>query len=276
MVTAALSAGVLRYRDTGSGPPLVFLHGFLQDGRIWGPMADRLGGEFRCVVPDLPLGAHRTALRPGADVSIEGVARLVADFLEALDLRDVTLVGNDTGGAVAQIVAARHSTRLARLVLTSCEAFDNFPPPIFRALAPAAKAGLLPAVLTPMRLRAFRGLPSGFGWLTRDRVPPDLTGDWVAAYFADPGVRRDARGFITSLADRRLLLDLAGELAAFGRPALIVWAGDDKLFPVEHAERLGRLLPGARVEIVPDSRTWVMVDQPDRTAALIADFCGGR
>jgi pimeloyl-ACP methyl ester carboxylesterase len=272
MVTAALADGVLHYRDTGTGPPLVFLHGLLQDGRLWDPVVDRLSADFRCVVPDLPLGAHRTALRPGADTGIEGVARLVAAFLDALGARDVTLIGNDTGGAIAQIVAARHPDRLSRLVLTSCEAFENYPPPIFRALAPAAKAGLLPALLAPMRLRAFQAMPSGFGWLTRGPVPYELTSDWMAAYFADPGVRRDTRAFVASLGQRRLLLDVAGELAGFGKPALIIWAAGDKLFPVEHAERLGRSLPGARVEIVPDSRTWLMRDQPDRTAELIAAF----
>jgi pimeloyl-ACP methyl ester carboxylesterase len=272
MATVALPDGALHYRDTGSGPVLVFLHGLLQDGRLWEPVVERLRGDFRCVVPDLPLGAHRTGMRPGADLGIVGVAGLVATFLDGLGLDDVTLVGNDTGGAIAQIVAARHPERLARLVLSSCEAFENFPPPVFRSLAPAARAGLLPAVLAPMRMRAFHGLPTGYGWLTRNRVPYELTGSWMAAYFSDQRIRRDAAEFVKSLGERNLLVEIAGELAGFDRPTLIIWAADDKLFPVRHAERLGRILEDARVEIVPDSRTWLMIDQPERTAELIRDF----
>ncbi|WP_430790671.1 alpha/beta fold hydrolase [Actinoplanes sp. G11-F43] len=272
METAVLPDGELHYREAGAGRPLVFLHGLLQDGRLWQPMIDRLGGRFHCVVPDLPLGAHRTALRPGADLSIKGVAKLVADFLETLGLHDVTLVGNDTGGAIAQLVAAHHPERLGQLVLTSCEAFDNVPPPVFRALAPAARMGLLPALLSPMRWRPFHALPSGFGWLTRGPIPHELTASWVAAYFADPAVRRDTAAFVTSLGHRRLLLDITGELAAFTRPTLVLWAADDRLFPVAHAGRLGRLFPNAQVTIVPDSRTWLMIDQPDRTATLLAEF----
>jgi pimeloyl-ACP methyl ester carboxylesterase len=272
MATSTLPAGVLHYRDVGTGRPLVFLHGLLQNGRLWDSMADRLSGTFRCVIPDLPLGAHRTAMRPEADLGIEGIARIVADFLDALDLHDVTLIGNDTGGAIAQIVAARHSTRLTGLVLSSCEAFDNFPPPVFRALAPAARFGLLSTLLTPMRVRALRALPSGYGWLTLNRVPHHLTDGWIAAYFTDSKVRRDTRAFVVSLGNKRLMLDIADELASFHKPTLIAWAADDKLFPATHAERLARLLPDARVEMVPNSRTWIMIDQPERTAGLITDF----
>lgn len=272
MAEVALPAGTLHYRDTGGGPPVVFLHGAFQDGRVWDPLADLLRAEFRCLTPDLPLGAHRTPMRPGADVSAEGVGRLVGDFLDALDLREVTLVGNDTGGAIAQIVAARHPARLGRLVLTSCEAFDNFPPPLFRALAPAARLGVLSALLTPMRLRAARRLPSGFGWLTHGPLPHHLIDDWIGAYFASSAVRRDTRSFVASFGNRRLMLEVAGELPAFSKPSLVAWAADDKHFPVEHATRLGQVLPDSRVAVVDDSRTWVMVDQPHRTAALIEEF----
>ncbi|MEU4160374.1 alpha/beta hydrolase [Actinoplanes sp. NPDC026670] len=272
MPYAALPAGTIHYRDLGTGRPLVFLHGLLQDGRVWNEVVDRLAGEFRCLVPDLPLGAHRTAMRPDADLSVTGVAGLVTDLFEVLDLRDVTLVGNDTGGAVAQIVAAQRPARLGSLVLISCEAFDNVPPPVFRALPPAARLGLLPALLWPLRFRAPRSLATGYGRLTRGPLPHDLIDDWIAAYRSDPGIRRDTRRFVTSLGDRHVLTRLAEPLAAFPDPALVLWAADDELFPVDHARRLGRLLPAARVEIVEDSRTWVMLDQPDRTAAAIRRF----
>lgn len=275
MVEVALPLGALRYRDAGTGDPIVFLHGLLQDGRVWDPVVERLRNEFRCITPDLPLGAHRTAMHPHADLTTEGVGRLVADFLEALELRDVTLVGNDTGGAIAQVVAARHAERLGRLVLTSCDAFDNFPPKIFRALAPAARAGLLSIILAPLRFRTARRLPSGYGWLTHGPLPHHLIDDWIAAYFADKDVRRDTRTFTASLGDRDLLCGIAAELSHFRKPALVAWAADDRLFPVEHAERLGRVLPDARVAFIESSRSWIMLDQPQRTAELIRDFIRG-
>jgi pimeloyl-ACP methyl ester carboxylesterase len=272
MPHAVLPAGTLHYRDAGTGQPLVFLHGLLQDGRVWNEVVDRLDGRFRCVVPDLPLGAHRTAMSPGADLSVAGVAGLVADLIDHLGLRDVTLVGNDTGGAVAQLIVAKRPDLLARLVLTSCEAFDNVPPKIFRALPIAARLGLLPVVLSALRVRALRALPTGFGLLTHRPLPHDLIDDWGAAYRKDAGVRRDARQFVASLGDRSLLTRILDDLAGFHGPSLVVWAADDRLFPPAHAARLGRLLSAARVEMVADSRTWVMIDQPDRTAQLIREF----
>jgi pimeloyl-ACP methyl ester carboxylesterase len=274
MPYATLPAGTVHYRDTGTGTgrPLVFLHGLLQDGRIWNEVVDRLAGQVRCVVPDLPLGAHRTAMRPEADLSVTGVAGLVADLIEHLDLRDVTLVGNDTGGAIAQLLVADRPERLGRLVLTSCEAFDNVPPVVFRTLPAAARLGLLPVMLSALRIRALRAMPTGYGWLTRNPLPHDLIDEWIAAYYRDAGVRRDTRRFVASLGDRGVLTRITGDLAGFPGPSLVVWAADDRLFPPAHAERLGRVLHSARVELVENSRTWVMVDQPERTADLIRQF----
>ena len=157
-------------------------------------------------------------------------------------------------------------------MLTSCEAFDNVPPAIFRALPVAARLGLLPVVLSALRIRGLRALPTGFGLLTRNPLPHDLIDGWTKAYYGDPGVRRDARRFVTSLGDRSVLTRIADDLAAFPGPSLVVWAVDDRLFPPAHAAAPGRLLRDARVEMVEDSRTRVMVDQPGRTADLIGRF----
>ncbi|MFI5617858.1 alpha/beta fold hydrolase [Streptomyces sp. NPDC051567] len=272
MPQLTLDQGTVHYRDTGEGEPVLLLHGYLMDGRLWDPVTDRLARDFRCIVPDLPLGSHRNPLNPDADLSLPGIARLVADLIAGLGLRQVTLVGNDFGTAVAQIVAARHPERIGRLVLTGGECFDNCPPAWFRALVPAARVpGLLTLALQFLRLRASRRLPCAYGLLTKGALPHDLIDDWTGAFFGDPGVRRDCakvtRGFGPAV-----LLDAANGLASFDRPALIAFAREDRLFPFAHGERLAAILPAARLEPVPDSRTWVMRDQPDLTTRLIADF----
>ena len=271
----AVTQGTIRVGDTGEGETLVFLHGALVDGRLWDPVVERLAGDARCVVPDLPLGAHRTAMRPDADLTPPGLARLVAELLERLDLRDVTLVGNDTGGAIAQLVAAHHPERLGRLVLTPCDAFDNFLPKAFRPLqvVGANVPGALRVAGEALRLRAARDSPLGFGLLVKRPIDPALSDSWIAAGRADAGVRRDARKLLQGI-DKRHTLEAAERLRGFDRPALLAWAPEDKVFPFAHAERLAQLLPDARVERIDDSRTFVSLDRPDRVAALLRDAVG--
>src|SRR5919106_3974755 len=129
MSEARLSQGTIHYSESGEGPPIVFVHGLLVDGRLWRKVTPLLEDRFRCIVPDLPLGSHQQAMNPDADLSPPGLARIVDGFLAALDLDRVTLVANDTGGAIAQVTAANHADRIGRLVLTNCDAFENFLPP---------------------------------------------------------------------------------------------------------------------------------------------------
>ncbi len=271
MPNLSLPQGSLHYREAGTGEPVVFLHGYLMASDLWSPILERLRPDFHCIALDLPLGAHRTALREDADLSIPGLARLVADALDELNLENVTLVGNDSGGGLAQVVAAEHPERLGRLVLTPCDAFDNVPPTLFKPLVPAAKAHALTPIFQSLRVRAARNLPNAYGWLMHGDLPHDMIDGWVDAYFADKGVRRDVRKVTVGL-EPSALLDAATKLASFDKPALVAFAADDKLFPFEHAERLGEILPNARVEKIANSRTWVMLDQPDITADLIRDF----
>jgi pimeloyl-ACP methyl ester carboxylesterase len=184
----------------------------------------------------------------------------------------VTLVGNDMGTGLAQIVAANHPERIGRLVLTDGECFNNCPPAWFKPLVPASRVpGLLTLAFQSLRLRASRRLPFTYGWLTKRPLPDDLIDDWVEAFFSDPGVRRDlvkvTRGFVPAA-----LLDAAKRLTSFDKPTLIAFAPEDRLFPFEHAERLTAMLPHARLEAVPDSLTWVMRDQPELISALIGEF----
>jgi pimeloyl-ACP methyl ester carboxylesterase len=263
-----LGAGKLRYRDSGAGAPVVFVHGALVDGRLWDPVVERL--QLRCVVPDLPLGAHRIAMRPDADLTPTGLADLIGELIEKLDLHDVTLVGNDTGGALCQFVVTRRPGRIARLVLTNCDAFDNFPPALFRPLGTLARARLLTAALQPLRVRALRRLPFAYGWLTKRPLPDELLDAWVEPFLSDAGVRRDARRFLLGI-DRDALLDNTARLHDFDRPVLIAWAPEDRFFPLEHARRLAAVFKDARLVEIPDSCTFVSRDQPEPLAALIRE-----
>jgi pimeloyl-ACP methyl ester carboxylesterase len=269
MPEITLPQGTIHYRDEGDGPPLVFVHGALVNGTLWDPVVERLTGRARCIVPDLPLGSHRTPLNRDADLTPHGLAQLIADFLAALDLEDVTLVGNDTGGGLCQFVAVRHPERLGGLVLTNCDAFENFPPKAFRPLVLSARAHLLTAFLQSVRLRPVRRLPIAYGWLSKRPVPDDVLDAWVRPFLTNAGVRRDTRRFLAAV-DPALLLDNAARLGEFGRPVLLAWAPEDRFFPVAHAHRLAALFPDARVEEIRDARTFVSWDQPDRLAELVA------
>jgi pimeloyl-ACP methyl ester carboxylesterase len=272
MPEITLAQGTIRYRDEGSGPPIVFIHGALVDGRLWEPVVDRLRDRFRCIVPDLPLGSHEVPMREDADLSPHGLAALIADLLDALELEDVTLVGNDTGGALSQFVAVRHPQRLGRLVLTDCDAFANFPPKAFRGLIAAAKVpGALRAMLAPMRLPAARRLPIAYGWLTKRPVPKDVMDGWTLRALDDPGVLRDLRKALAGI-HPNLLLDNAAHLPEFHRPVLIAWAREDRFFPLRDAHRLAAMFHDARVEEIDDAYAFVSWDQPERLATLIGAF----
>jgi pimeloyl-ACP methyl ester carboxylesterase len=268
----ALAPGTIRYRDVGRGAPIVFVHGLLVNGLLWRKVVPPLARDFRCIVPDLPLGSHAVAMRRDADLSPIALARLIADFIAALELEDVTLVGNDTGGALCQLVVTRHPERIGRLVLTPCDAFDNFPPPMFHYLLWAARVpAVLTALLQTLRIDALARSPIGFGWLAKHRIAEDALRAYVAPVLRDRGVRRDLTKALRGL-DSRLTLEAAARLGAFHRPALLAWAPEDRFFPIAHARRLAEILPDARVAEIGDSLTFVPEDQPERLVELIAGF----
>ena len=267
-----LSAGHIRYRDTGSGPTIVFIHGVLVNGTLWRKVVPELEDRFRCIVPDLPLGSHTIPMKPSADLSPPGVARLIGEFIEELDLRDVTLVANDTGGALTQILMAEKPERVARVVLTPCDAFDNFLPPMFRPLQWLARVpGAVYPIAQSLRLPAARRLPLAFGWLTKRRIPNDVTAEWLRPGQTDKGIRRDIASLLKQIKPR-YTNEAAERLGAFDRPVLLAWAPEDRFFPFEHARRLADILPDARIEEIDDSYTFVSEDQPQRVAQLVGDF----
>jgi pimeloyl-ACP methyl ester carboxylesterase len=274
MPDLTLPQGTIHVRDTGprDGQPIVFVHGFLTDGTLWRKVVPHLEGEFRCVWPDWPLGSHRTPLASRTDRSPRGVAHLIADTMAAMHLQGVTLVGNDTGGALCQIVATERAERVARLVLTSCDAFDNFPPALFRPLLLLARIpGALTATVQPLRVRALRRLPIAYGLVAKRPIEPAVTDGWVRPFLEQRGVRRDTAALLRGV-HRRDLLAASEALRRFDRPTLLAWAREDRLFPLEHAHRLAAILPQARLEQIDDSWTYLSEDQPERLADAIARF----
>jgi pimeloyl-ACP methyl ester carboxylesterase len=225
-------------------------------------------------VPTLPFGAHRHAVAGDADLSLPGIARLVAEFLERLDLRDVTLVGNDTGGALVQLLMAARCDRVGRVVLASCDAFDNFPPGLTgRTLIRTGRLspGLFGLFMQQMRMKPVRRLPLAFGWLTKRGDA--ATNRWLRPILTRCEIRRDAVRMLRAAGtDTDLLLTTAPRLRCFDRPALVVWATEDRVMPLEHGRRLADLLPQGQLVEVGDSYTLIPLDQPVRLAAAIREF----
>jgi pimeloyl-ACP methyl ester carboxylesterase len=270
-----LSAGTIEYDDTGGeGPVIVLLHGFLMDSSLWDGVLADLSVDHRCVAPTLPLGAHRHPMRADADLSLRGIARLVAELLERLDLDDVTLVGNDTGGALVQLLVCEGAPRVGRIVLTPSDAFDNYPPGLTgKALVLTGK--LSPAMfglfMQQMRLRPLRRLPIAFGWLTKRGDAATVR--WLKPILKQPEIRRDTVHALRAVsAEPNLMLEAAECLPSFDRPALVVWARQDRVMPPEHGRRLADLFPQGRLVEVPDRYTLIPQDQPARLARIIREF----
>ena len=272
MPAVTLNAGTIHYETAGppDGRPVVFIHGYWMGASLWSRLSERLAARgFSCLAPTWPLGAHTEAMRVDTELTMEGIAMMVAELLDTLALEEVVLVGNDTGGAIAQLVAAGAPERLGALVLTSCDAFEHFPPPILKPLIAAAKAG--PAwdlAIQPLRTRS--GRSRGFGWLAHADIDK-LVAAWVKPALTNRKVRNDLRRFTVSL-NGDTTTRAATQLPRFTKPALIAWSADDAFFPLEDGRRLGQALPNSRLEVIENARTFSMIDQPDRLAELIADL----
>jgi pimeloyl-ACP methyl ester carboxylesterase len=270
-----LSAGTLDYEDTGGeGPVVVLLGGLMMDASLWEDVIADLSPEHRCVAPTLPMGAHRHAMSRDADLSPCGQARLVSELLDRLDLSDVTLVGNDTGGALAQLIMCDGAPRVGRVVLVSCDAFDIFPPGLTGKTL--VLAGKLPPTLfglfmQQMRLRPLRRLPLAFGWLTMQGDA--ATARWIRPILEQSEIRHDTVRVLRAIAAQPHLLREAAEcLPRFDRPALVVWASHDRVMPPEHGPRLAELVPRGRLVEIPDSYILIPLDQPGRLAQAVREF----
>lgn len=266
-----LPAGRIRYREAGSGKPIVFVHGYLVDGRLWDGVVDQLGGgEFRCIAADWPMGSQKIALNPDADLSPPGIAAIIASLLEALELEDVTIVGNDSGGAISQVLVTRHPQRIGRLVLTNCDTHENFPPGIFKAMPPLAKLpGAMQAMALPFRIGAVGRL--AFKPFARTRIPDELVASWLAPSMHDSGVMHDLKKVTVGM-NKRFTLEAATKLRGSQLPILLAWAPGDKYFPISYAERLSGEAGNARIARIADAKTFVALDQPQKLADEISQF----
>lgn len=270
-----LTAGTIEYEDTGgSGPVLVLLHGLLMDSSIWQSVLDEFrarGDAVRCVLPTLPVGAHRIPMRPDADLSLPGLAALIGEFLDRLDLRDVVLVVNDLGAPL--LLAAEAHPRLAGLVVTPCEAFDNIPPGLTGKTAEisARLPGGLWLAAQSLLIPGFARLPITFGWMTRRGVPREMMRRWTAPCRTSAAVRRDVRRYAAA-AEAGVLVRATEGLRAFDRPALVLWGRRDRVMPPEHGRRIAGILPQARLEELEDTGVLVQLDQPQELARLLAGF----
>lgn len=274
MPTVELTSGEIDYTDTGGdGPVLVFLHGVNMDASLWNEVVTELGPDIRCVCPTLPLGSHRRAMQRPDLVTHRGVAAMVGELLQVLDLHDATVVLNDWGGAQF-LLADGPRDRIAAAVLVACEAFENFPPgrPGKAVAASARVPGLLWLSMQLQRFAWFRRAPGAWGWMSKRAVPDTVMDAWFAPAQRDSAIRRDLRTFARSTPSKAELRALVDRLPTFDRPVLVVWATEDRLMPREHGARLATLFPQGRCIEVCDSYTLMPIDQPQRLAREIGQF----
>ena len=266
----AVTGGTIGVREIGNGQPVVFIHGLVANGLTWRNVVPDLAGGVRCIAPDFPLGAHTPAM-PEADLTLRGQARILVDLLDALDIPCAVIVGTGYGGDIAQMVAAEHPDRVTALVLIATNAFDSDPWPTkvlgWLGRPPGAAAVLARAV----RIRRLMRLPITYGWATKYPIPDGIMAAYTDPVRNDPAVRSDLLRFLRGLSPE-YLAEASPRLASFGKPALVVWPTEDRVFPAEGARRLVDTMPRAELVEVGDSYSWVAEDQPDELVTALRGF----
>jgi pimeloyl-ACP methyl ester carboxylesterase len=273
METVEVPAGVIEYDIVGSGPPVVLLHGLLMDHTLWDRVLPLLPDTFTYVRPVLPLGAHRRPMKPDVDLTLAGQVEIVADFLDALGLNDVTLVHSDWGGGLF-LTARGRDERVARQVILPCEAFENFPPGLpgkMVALAVRLPGGLQFAA-RQLRIGWLRRLPPLFGQMARRPLPDQLVRDWTEPLLADPLIRRDLTAYCRTRFDKSQLIQDTEALRRFTGDALVLWSPENRVMPPEHGRRLAELLPAGRYAEIPGAYVLSMLDEPEAVAREIGSF----
>lgn len=275
MKEITLPQGTIRYRDEGKGPVLLFVHGILAAGDIWDEVVPELSTKYRCITPDWPLGSHTVPMNEDADLTPEGIAKIIRAFTDALDLRDVTIVGNDSGGAITQLVVARHNenARITRVVLTPCDAFEVFPPKLFAYLGILALVPSVAFVLAKAMhaLPAIGRLPIAYGLGTKKKFDERRIERWIAPAAQSAGIRRDLVKFVRGVSPK-VTLAVAKELPRVTLPVLLVWTPDETNFVLSLGERLADTLPNAELVHVRDSLVFMMLDRPRELADRMREF----
>lgn len=270
----SLPQGRLRYFCRGEGPPLVFAHGWLANANLWRKVVELLVDRFTCIALDLPFGAHRVAMDPQADLSPAGCGDLIASALTALELSEVTLIGNDSGGAYSQIAVASNPGRVARLVLNSCETpYSEFPPAPFDGLPAVAKdPNALGQLFEALRDRAIRTTPPAFGLLVKHFLDGIVSDSYALPSIEDHTILLDTAKVMSSASSE--VVQTAGRrlIAEFERPVLLAWSPEDRVFAPADAQRYSEALIDARLVLIEDAYSFTPEDQPGRLAEEIVRF----
>jgi pimeloyl-ACP methyl ester carboxylesterase len=274
MKSVDVTAGTIEYREEGdpSGAPVVLLHGLLMNDAQWNLALPQLPPGYRYLLPVLPMGGHRIPMRRDADLTLPGMVNIVADFLDALDLSDVTLIVSDWGPPLFLTDAGRDK-RVARLVICPSEAFDNFPPgfPGKVAWLASRTTGTVSLAMRQLRIGWLRKQWLMFGQMAKKPVPQDIVEAWLSAGLADKEVRRDLVKYCRTKFDDAELIRATNRLADFDGPALVLWS-HNPVMPADHGERLAAVLPKGQLQFVDDAYVLVMLDQPEQTARAIGAF----
>lgn len=271
--TVSIPAGEIEIHEIGTGTPLVCLHGALVSWQIWEPIARPLAARgYRVIMPSLPLGAHPTAMRPETDLTPPGLAKIIADVIDALELPTVTTLSTDTATALTQLVLTLHPGVIDRAVMTSGDCFRYFFPPMFRPLQGLGYVPwMLPRVARGMKNQKLRQSPFALGWITKAGVSDEIAAAWGEPIVRDRAVRRDAAKVLRGI-NTRHTMRAAKALPNIAVPVMLVWGEIDKAFPIKLARRLSGLIPNCRVETVPDAACFVSLDNPDALVSLVEDF----
>jgi pimeloyl-ACP methyl ester carboxylesterase len=275
--TVGLDGATIEYTESGTGSPVVFVHGAYVTGALWDEVAHRLSDTHRCVVPTWPFGAQRDPVAEPVDLSVVAAGRRILGLLEALDLSDVTLVANDTGGGIV-LSALGDATlawdRVSRLVFTNCDSYEHFPPGSFAPIVRLCRlnrfvgAALMRLLTTPPGLKVFTSA------VTRNGIDAERRAAIFGGFLSSAAVRRQAVRFTADLQPGHTLA-AAPAIEAWTKPVLLAWGDADEMFPMSHAQRLADAFGNATLEPIHDASTYVMLDRPQQTASAIRTVLDG-
>ncbi|OBG94523.1 hydrolase [Mycobacterium sp. E136] len=276
--TVVIDDAQIDYTDTGAGSPVVFVHGAYVTGALWDDVVAQLSTDYRCIAPTWPFGAQARPVGDRVDVEVVAAGRRITALLEELDLRDVTLVANDSGGGIllsALGILGLDWSRVSRLVFTNCDSYEHFPPKSFAPLVKLCRLNAFAGGAVLRLLATKPGLAVFKRAVTNDGIAKDRDTAIFGGFLHSAGVRRDAVRFSAALHPRHTAA-AAPAIEKWSKPVLVLWGTRDGLFPVSHAERLASAFPNATIRLVEDSSTYVMLDRPVETASAIAAFIAGR